>query len=198
LLHHALVGVLASDLLQQVVVVAPAGHLQDALSVAATVADTRVEVVAGGVDRPASVRAGLVVLRPDVGIVLVHDAARALTPSRLVDAVVHTVRAGHPAVVPGLAVSDTIKAVDARGVVVATPVRESLRAIQTPQGFLREVLEHAHAARHSDVTDDASLVERVGGHVLVIDGDSRALKITSPDDLATAEAMLKQDGYAGA
>jgi 2-C-methyl-D-erythritol 4-phosphate cytidylyltransferase len=91
-------------------------------------------------------------------------------------------------------VTDTVKVVDARGLVEATPDRESLRGIQTPQGFLREVLEHAHAGRPS-ATDDAGLVERAGGHVLVVAGDPRALKITSPLDVLVAAALL-EDGPA--
>jgi 2-C-methyl-D-erythritol 4-phosphate cytidylyltransferase len=106
------------------------------------------------------------------------------------------VRAGHPAVVPGLALTDTVKVVDAQGLVLATPDRESLRGIQTPQGFLREVLERAHASGES-ATDDAGLVERIGGHVRVVDGDQRALKITTPADLAFATALLQDGQHAG-
>jgi len=89
-------------------------------------------------------------------------------------------------------VTDTVKVVDAQGRVLETPDRESLCAIQTPQGFLREVLEHAHASGAS-ATDDAGLVERSGGQVRVVTGDHRALKITSPVDLTVAAALL-QDG----
>ena len=88
--------------------------------------------------------------------------------------------------------TDTVKVVDAQGRVLATPDRESLREIQTPQGFLREVLEHAHV-NGASATDDAGLVERIGGHVRVVTGDHRALKITSPLDLTVATALL-QDG----
>lgn len=176
------------------VIVAPGSHLDQARDIASR--DPRVDVVAGGADRSASVLAGLAALRPDDGIVLVHDAARCLAPADLFARVIHAVRAGHSAVVPGLGVSDTVKAVDSQGRVVATPDRESLRGIQTPQGFLREVLERAYAAGAS-ATDDAGLVERVGGHVLVVDGDPRALKVTSAVDLATATALLQDVPYAG-
>jgi 2-C-methyl-D-erythritol 4-phosphate cytidylyltransferase len=97
-------------------------------------------------------------------------------------------------------VTDTIKVVDAQGGVLATPDRESLRGIQTPQGFHREVLEHAHQHARAVVaiaTDDAGLVEQAGGHVHVIVGDHRALKITSPLDLAVATAMLQDGPHAG-
>ena len=89
-------------------------------------------------------------------------------------------------------VTDTIKVVDDQGRVRETPDREPLRGIQTPQGFLREVLEHAHASG-GHATDDAGLVERIGGHVLVVDGDPRAFKVTSALDLAVATALM-QDG----
>jgi len=190
LLAHALRGVLACAEVAHVIVVAPASHLRAARDIAGE--DPRVEVVAGGADRDASVKAGLAALHPDDGIVLVHDAARALAPAELFARVIHAVRAGHPAVVPGLAVTDTIKVVDDQGRVRETPDREPLRGIQTPQGFLREVLEHAHASG-GHATDDAGLVERIGGHVLVVDGDPRAFKVTSALDLAVATALM-QDG----
>ena len=175
------------------VIVGPGSHVDQCRDVAGQ--DPRVDVVAGGVDRSASVQAGLVALRLDDGIVLVHDVARPLAPADLFARVIRAVRAGHSAVVPGLAVSDTVKVVDANGLVLATPDRESLRGIQTPQGFLREVLEQAHASGAS-ATDDAGLVERIGGHVRVVDGDHRALKITTPADLAVATALLQDGSHA--
>jgi len=206
LLAHALRGVLGCAEVGHVVIVAPGSHLQQARDVAGQLARegageqardgagqvARVDVVAGGADRTASVAAGLAALHHDDGIVLVHDAARCLAPADMFARVIHAVRAGHPTVVPGLAVTDTVKVVDDQGRVLATPDRESLRGIQTPQGFLREVLEHAHASGGS-ATDDAGLVERIGGHVCVVEGDPRALKVTSPLDLAVATALL-QDG----
>ncbi len=190
LLEHALRRVLAAPEVAHVVVVAPASHLREAGAIASRLADEKVvDVVAGGAERTESVAAGLAALRPGDGIVLVHDAARALAPSTLVSRLVHEVRSGHPAVVPGMPVTDTIKQVDAAGVVVATPDRARLRAIQTPQAFLREVLEHAHASG-VHATDDAALVEAVGGHVRVVDGDRLAFKITTADDLVTAQRHL--------
>jgi 2-C-methyl-D-erythritol 4-phosphate cytidylyltransferase len=153
-----------------------------------------VDVVAGGPDRSASVAAGIAALHHDDGIVLVHDAARCLAPADLFARVIDAVRAGHPTVVPGVAVTDTVKVVDAHRRVTATLERSTLRGIQTPQGFLREVLEHAHASGE-DATDDAGLVERIGGHVLVVDGDPMALKITTALDLALAEALLHNGSH---
>jgi len=194
LLAHALRGVMGCGEVGHVVIVAPASHLQQARGIAGQCprVDVCVDVVAGGADRSDSVKAGLAALNHDDGIVLVHDAARCLAPADLFARVIHAVRQGHPAVVPGIAVTDTIKVVDAQGRVLATPERPSLRGIQTPQGFLREVLEHAHAGG-GHATDDAGLVERIGGHVRVVDGDPRALKVTSALDLAVATVLL-QDG----
>ena len=112
-------------------------------------------MVAGGASRQASVAAALAAVPEDFGIVLVHDAARALTPPELVEAVADAVRGGHGAVIPVLAVVDTIKQVDDFGVVVGTVDRSVLRAVQTPQGFRRDVLTSAHAAAVDEHTDDA-------------------------------------------
>ena len=155
-----------------------------------------VSVVAGGATRQESVRRALAELAADVDIVLVHDAARPLVPSELVDAVAAAVRDGADAVVPGVAVTDTVKRVadgDTRAVVVETLDRSVLRAIQTPQGFRRAVLEAAHrggVGSPLDVTDDAGLVERDGGTVLVVPGAEEAFKVTRPLDLVLAEAVL--------
>jgi len=199
LLAHALRGVLGCGDVGHVIIVAPASHVDQCRAVAGhsrvDAEYSRVDVVSGGVDRSASVEAGLAALRPDDGIVLVHDVARCLAPSGLFARVIEAVRAGHSAVVPGLPVTDTVKVIDAQGRVLTTPNRDSLRGIQTPQGFLREVLEHAHASGAS-ATDDAGLVERTGGPVRVVAGDHRALKITSPLDLTVAAALLQDGSYA--
>ena len=178
-----------------VVVVAPPGHVSEAERETDGYATVPVRVVPGGAERPDSVAAGLAALPDDVDVVLVHDAARALTPSALFADVAAAVAAGAPAVVPGLPVVDTVKQVDESGTVVATPPRASLRAIQTPQGFRREVLERAHAeAGAHSVTDDAALVEALGLPVLVVPGDPRAHKITTPDDLERVVALRDSGG----
>ncbi|WP_136518459.1 2-C-methyl-D-erythritol 4-phosphate cytidylyltransferase [Cellulomonas telluris] len=184
------------------VVTAPAEHLAavaDALAHLAP-ADVPVTVVPGGATRQASVAAGLAALPADVDVVLVHDAARAFAPPELVARVVDAVRAGHDAVVPGLAVVDTVKRVaswDATGgPVLDTPPRDVLRAVQTPQGFARDVLLRAHAAgagragdERTAASDDAGLVEADGGRVWVVPGDERAAKITTVRDVVLAEAL---------
>lgn len=193
LVTHALRGVLSCPDLTDVVVVAPPERmpeLTEAVGLAPPPAPVRVQVVAGGAERTDSVAAGLRVLPGEVGIVLVHDAARALTPTSVFERVVAAVRHGHPAVAPALPVTDTIKVIDARGHVVSTPDRATLRAVQTPQGFLRETLELAHRESRGAVTDDAGLVEALGRAVFVVEGDPRALKVTGPQDLAIADGWV--------
>jgi len=149
-----------------------------------------VTIVAGGDSRQASVAAALAAAPDHLEIVLVHDAARALAPASLVEAVAEAVRSGHDAVVPALPVVDTIKQVSPDGRVVATIDRSQLRAIQTPQGFRRSVLTNAHVLAADDLTDDAGLVERMGADVWCIPGDPAAMKITQPFDLAVASLLL--------
>ncbi|WP_342454500.1 2-C-methyl-D-erythritol 4-phosphate cytidylyltransferase [Ornithinimicrobium cryptoxanthini] len=190
---HALRGVLSCPGLTDVVVVAPPDRmpeLTEAVRLAPPAAPVEVQVVAGGAERTDSVAAGLAAMPGGVGIVLVHDAARALTPANVFERVVAAVRHGHPAVTPALPVTDTIKIVDARGHVVSTPDRAALRAVQTPQGFLRETLELAHREARGAVTDDAGLVETLGRAVFVVEGDPRALKVTGPQDLAIADGWV--------
>jgi 2-C-methyl-D-erythritol 4-phosphate cytidylyltransferase len=145
-------------------------------------------VVAGGASRTESVAAGLAALG-DVDVVLVHDAARCLTPLAVFERVVAAVARGAAGAVPGIPLVDTVKTVDAAGVITGTPDRATLRAVQTPQGFAREVLVAAHATGVG-ATDDAALVELGGHHVLVVDGDPLAFKVTTPDDLEHAERVL--------
>jgi 2-C-methyl-D-erythritol 4-phosphate cytidylyltransferase len=190
LVAHAVRGLLDAGCVRHVVVAAPPDHLAP---MSAALSDFEpVTVVPGGADRTASVRLALhaaLARVPDAGIVLVHDAARAFTPPALVRSVVDAVAAGAPAVVPVLPVTDTVKRVDDAGVVVDTPSRTHLRAVQTPQGFAVDVLRRAYAA--ADVaTDDAGLVERIGVPVHTVPGDVAAMKITTPFDLAVAEAVL--------
>lgn len=185
LLEHAVSRVLDAGV-HHVVAVVPA----ELVEVTQELMAGRADVVAGGAQRQDSVALGLAALPQSAEVVLVHDAARCLAPPSLVAAVVQAVRDGHPAVVPGLAVVDTLKEVDAHGTVVGTVAREPLRAVQTPQGFDRAVLERAHEAADAAATDDAALVERLGEPVSVVPGHPMAFKITTPHDLALAEFWL--------
>ena len=186
LLVHAVRGLRAAPSVGPVVVAAPAADVDD---VAALLAPYDVSVVAGGGERTDSVRLALAALDPSVELVLVHDAARCLAPPSLVEAVVACLRSGADAVVPVLPVADTVKSVEGDRV-VATVDRSSLRAVQTPQGFRRSVLERAHAAAGGAATDDAGLVEALGIVVTTVAGDDEAFKVTRPIDLLLAEAVL--------
>jgi 2-C-methyl-D-erythritol 4-phosphate cytidylyltransferase len=148
-------------------------------------------VIGGGTTRQASVATALRVLPADVDVVLVHDAARGLAPATVAQTVVAAVRAGADAVVPVLLVADTVKEVDADGRVRRTLDRATLRAVQTPQGFRREVLDRAHAAATGDDSlDDAALVEALGLTVTTVPGDAAALKVTTRADLVIATALV--------
>lgn len=157
--------------------------------------------VAGGSTRSGSVRAGLAVVPDDATIICVHDAARPLAGPALFERVIDAVTAGADGAVPGLPVPDTIKIVEPDGTVTATPDRAGLRAVQTPQAFRAAALRAAHAGL-GEGTDDAELVERQGGRVVVVEGDPLNRKITHPDDLewargvVAAERAVTEDGGA--
>ncbi len=146
-------------------------------------------VVAGGATRSESVRAGLAALPADVEYVLVHDGARPGADAALFLRVIDALRSGADAVVPGIAVIDTIKQVD-RNMVVGTVDRSSLVAVQTPQGFAVDKLRSAHASE-GDATDDAGLIEDLGGSVVVVEGNEANAKITTERDLVIARATWR-------
>lgn len=192
LIERALASLQASGVVDAIVVAVPPGRtdeaklLLDSLSIPVT-------VIEGGADRTESVGLALAASgAPD--FVLVHDAARPLTPPALIARVVEALRSGHSAVIPALPVADTIKAVDANGVVLGTPERTGLRAVQTPQGFATEVLTRAyHRAGATSFTDDAAMVENAGVPVQVVAGDPLGFKITTPLDLLLAKAVLADE-----
>jgi 2-C-methyl-D-erythritol 4-phosphate cytidylyltransferase len=195
MLVHAVRALARARLVDVVVVAAPPGDEAEVRGVLdAYEVSTEVRVTTGGATRQESVRRALESLAPDVDVVLVHDAARPLAPSQLVDDVVQAVAHGAEAVVPALPVADTVKRVE-DGRVVETVSREGLYAVQTPQGFARELLTKAHEAAVIDGfagTDDAGLVERIGGAVTVVPGHPEAAKVTRPTDLALAEHVLQE------
>ncbi len=192
ILLHAVRAVAAARGVDMVVVAAPEDAIDETRGVLSGIEhDAQLVVVAGGETRQDSVARALLALPPDVDVVLVHDAARPLVPPEVVDRVVGAVRAGAEAVIPVLSVVDTIKEVDGQGDVVHTLERGVLRAVQTPQGFRRDVLQQAHAASDgADATDDAGLVEGQGVVVVTVPGAEEAFKITRPLDLVLAEAVL--------
>jgi 2-C-methyl-D-erythritol 4-phosphate cytidylyltransferase len=195
LLVHAVRRLAAARSVALIVVAAPPGALDDVRDLLKSAAGSvPLSVVAGGASRQESVAAALAAVPESIPIVLVHDAARPLAPSELVDDVAAAVRAGHEAVIPVLPVVDTIKRVNAAGAVVDTVERSVLRAVQTPQGFTRATLLAAHAAADVDATDDAGLAERIGVTVHTVPGREEALKVTRPFDLIVAEALLARAG----
>lgn len=195
LLVHGLRALLAAPGVGALVVAAPEAELSEVAGLVERLrvsvgADTPMVVVAGGATRQASVACGLAGLPPGTDVVLVHDAARPLVPVDTVERVVAAVRAGAEAVVPALPVADTIKQVHG-DTVVTTLNRAGLVAVQTPQGFHRDVLVSAYAAAGAEThTDDAGLVERAGGRVTVVPGHPDALKVTTAHDLVVARAVL--------
>lgn len=192
-LRHALDGVFAAAPMQ-VVVVAPAGHEGDAEAEMLAAAGDRASlcrVVTGGQTRQRSVAAGLAELWGDIRTVLVHDAARALTPRTQIDAVADAVTVG-TGVIPALPVVDTLKRVTDDAVVDAVD-RSVLAAAQTPQGFPRASLESAYLAAlesGAEYTDDAALFAAAGHPVQHIPGSDLAFKITTPADLERARHLL--------
>lgn len=159
--------------------------------------------VAGGDSRSASVRAGLAAVPADATIILVHDAARPFAGADTYRRVIDAVASGADGAIPGVPVADTIKIVEPvdagpQRVVVDTPDRSRLVAVQTPQGFRAQVLRTAHRD-DADATDDAALVERAGGRVVVVEGEHDNRKITRPEDLVWARELLdaRTDGGGG-
>ena len=194
ILERALRSVLGMAQPAQLIVVAPSELLPEAGRIATAAvgaASSYVSVVAGGDTRQQSVAAGLAALGDDIDVVLVHDAARSLTPPALFELVIASVRSLGTGVIPGLAVADTIKQIDWMGSVEKTVDRSALVAVQTPQGFPRSVLVAAYASADQDYTDDAALVAAHGTSVTVVDGDPLAFKITTPWDLARAESLVQ-------
>ncbi|CAN2227480.1 IspD 4-diphosphocytidyl-2-methyl-D-erithritol synthase [Candidatus Nanopelagicaceae bacterium] len=183
LIEHAVAAI--SPTVDQVIVTAPASYLSQFQGLLGS----SVTVVVGGQTRSESVRAGLAAVPSKTKYVLIHDAARALATTDLANRILVELQKGEVAVIPGLPEVNTVKSVDENGYVTSTIERSKLRNIQTPQGFELSVLIKAHAA-NDEGTDDAALVEKTGHKVLVINGEEKALKITTPSDLANAYNFL--------
>jgi 2-C-methyl-D-erythritol 4-phosphate cytidylyltransferase len=152
-----------------------------------------VVLIEGGASRTASVRAALAAVGKAADAVLVHDAARPLTPPDVVARVLVALAAGAPAVVPVLPVVDTTVVVDDDGVVTDALDREPLRRVQTPQGFDRATLVDAYGRlpEGTELTDDAAVVRTVGVTVSTVAGDERAAKVTVAHDLVLAEFQVR-------
>jgi len=200
LIEHAIRTVTRLSEAGQLVLVVPADHAAEALELTARYElpeHWTVSIAHGGRERHESVRFGLEALHDSIGTVLVHDAARPLTPTSVFERVIEHVRRSGDSIIPVQPLVDTVKRVDADGVVLDTLPRDELVAVQTPQGFPRETLTTAHTAAHAapasgaDVpTDDAELVQRAGGLVRTIEGSPYAHKLTVPADLRMLEALF--------
>ena len=177
-----------SQVVDEIVITAPEGFAEEFRKIVGESA----KVITGGVLRSDSVKLALQSLSPSVEYVLVHDAARGLATSDLAGRVLAELKGGEVAVIPALAVVDTIKEVDEKGYVRNTPNRASLKAVQTPQGFAASVLKRAHEASE-DATDDAALVEAIGVKVKTIPGEARAMKVTNAEDIALAIALINPE-----
>ncbi len=202
LLEHCIRTVTALPRAGQLVVVVPDARASIAFDLVDAIVPEgsrwQVSIVPGGRERHESVRFGLEALHEPIATVLVHDAARPLTPAAVFERVIDAVHRTGDAVVPAVAVADTLKRIDREGVVLATVDRAPLVAVQTPQGFTKEGLIAAHesaatrAGRDTATppTDDAEVVQRFGGTVRTVAGDSLAHKVTTAGDLAMLEGVL--------
>ena len=150
-------------------------------------------VVSGGKSRQESVGKGLNALGKDVKLAAVHDGARPLITWQLIDCCIRAANT-YGAAAPAIPVKDTIKTVEG-GIVVNTPERAKLRAVQTPQVFDIDLLKGALLKAYQDgaeVTDDCSAVERLGMKVKIVEGDEKNLKVTTPMDLKIAQMLLEE------
>ncbi|WP_019158158.1 2-C-methyl-D-erythritol 4-phosphate cytidylyltransferase [Brevibacterium senegalense] len=223
LLARAVDGGVRSGVVDTIVIAAPAHLLREAEGIARTAAAAAVTarapgaegrdpatgtadtapapvsilVVAGGEERTVSVAAALAAV-PEAETVLVHDAARCLTPIEVFHRVHAALQDGARAVVPVLPVTDTVRTQAEDGTLNGGLDRSVLRRVQTPQGFRRAVLHAAHTAHLDDpdpaLTDDAGFVERIGTALTAVDGDEASLKITHPLDLRIAQLLLEDAG----
>lgn len=181
----------ASAAIDSIVVVAPPGWEEPAILVAEELgAEKVVACVTGGTrSRAESVRIGVAEVPETARVILVHDAARPLVNEDVITRVLAPLDEGADGAVPGLPIADTVKRAPQR-VVAETLDRAELWAVQTPQAFVASALRRALDATDEDLTDCASYVERIGGRVLVVEGDVRLTKVTTLDDLASVESML--------
>ena len=194
-LSRALESVFAMTEPTQVIITVPMSYGPIAKQLARSVPggrDREPTIIVGGSTRQESVAEALKFLEPSIDVVLVHDAARPLTPSLVFDSVASEVRTSNAGVVPGLPVADTIKRTDENGQIVETVDRSVLMAVQTPQGFPREQLVAAHKAAKEEHTDDSALVADAGYPVSVIAGDPLAFKITTAWELRRAEQLFTE------
>ncbi|MFM2351773.1 MAG: hypothetical protein RL096_254, partial [Actinomycetota bacterium] len=189
LLSHAIESISALPDLAQLIIAVPESHLTEATEAAhelLTDADVQLDIVVGGETRQGSIANALAVLSSHANVVLVHDAARAMTPTSVFSRVADSVRKTGLSTVPVMKIADTIKRIEGE-VVRETIDRNVLRAAQTPQGFVAGDLVAAYGEASQEFTDDAALMQAAGHEVLAVEGHDQAFKVTTPEDLAAAE-----------
>ena len=196
LMERSVRALLASGVVDEVIVLVSPDMESEAARIIGRIDAAPIRLVHGGSERADSVWAGLQAIPDDDAVVLIHDAARALTPPAMVRGVAKRVLEGAPAAVPVVPVADTIKEV-AADAVVSTPDRSRLRAVQTPQAFRLSALRQANLDYWAEqpeftATDDASLMEWHGERVATVPGDTLAFKITTPIDLTLAHALTEE------
>ena len=193
MLLHSVQKFMERDDVALVVCVLPKSHAGDPPPWLFQCDVDRLLVSVGGRERGESVLNGLEDMPPEVGIVLVHDAARPLVDSDTIERVVAKAREGVGAV-PALPATDTIKEADESGAIVRTPDRTRLFHAQTPQGFPRAMVEEAYLRAKADrvqATDDAALCERIGARVVIVEGSATGMKVTTAEDFARVAALMK-------
>ena len=191
LLEHSVFRALATDNLKQLIIAVPESHLTQTLEFEKQLSNQGVDirVVVGGATRQQSVSESLAVLAGGIDIVLVHDSARSLASTDLFNRVAQAVFENQIGVIPALHVADTIKRYKG-DVIQETIERSDLVRAQTPQGFLAGVLVAAHVGASEEFTDDAALVQSIGGTVMMIEGEEQAMKITTAEDFERAQTYL--------
>ncbi|MFL5945132.1 MAG: 2-C-methyl-D-erythritol 4-phosphate cytidylyltransferase [Gaiellaceae bacterium] len=188
LLGESLARLDASEWIDEIVVVAPPGWEEPAILLAEELGCGKVSAcVTGGATRADSVRVGVAEVPSDAAVVVVHDAARPLLEEEVLGRVIGVLSEGWDGAIPGLPLADTVKRIDGERVVETVP-REQLRAVQTPQAFVADVLRAALTG--SDWTDCSAAVEAKGGRVKVVDGDPKLIKVTDAADLDRVTALL--------
>jgi 2-C-methyl-D-erythritol 4-phosphate cytidylyltransferase/2-C-methyl-D-erythritol 2,4-cyclodiphosphate synthase len=191
LLEHSVFRALATDNLKQLIIAVPESHLTQTLEFEKQLSNQGVDirVVVGGATRQQSVSESLAVLGGGIDIVLVHDSARSLASTDLFNRVAQAVFDNQIGVIPALHVADTIKR-HKGDVIQETIERSDLVRAQTPQGFPASVLVAAHVGAAQEFTDDAALVQSIGGTVMMIEGEEQAMKITTAEDFERAQTYL--------
>lgn len=182
---------------KEIVIVVPPGEVETVKELLQPFCSSeKIKFTEGGATRQESVGRGVAAVSASFDLICIHDAARPLASAELLDNLL-AVAADHGAAVPAVPLNDTVKEVDARGLIVATPARENLRLVQTPQVFRREIILQAYEKAGGSgpvATDDAALVEQMGLPVFTVPGELSNFKITSPRDLILASALLKGAG----